>query len=750
MTKGKRRVGDKKKLVYEILSVAVLCGLVVLGGFTTQEAFIRFFEAIRDLGISSAYLFNDAVVPSVTSFSVTTAEEYPRIIGNIQETAGAFLERLISLENLAGYRVWLGVAAHWLLVILVIILSLAILFAVCVYAQTRKRNCNHSELSAPLKGAIMLYATIYLPVKHFLLTWGRFLKEHAGYRRAIVCVICFYLNVFTVGIEAIAYYFYFIFSYDLLGLLVQFAKLLWDIALGFRFLPLWLWIPVWIWAFDRIRRKIAFAKLDRLEAKLRDFIRERAVVFMICAPMREGKTTLLTSIMMSLEKMYRADADEELFKIRMRFPNFPWQRFQYFIARGMKRHKIYNLAGTRAVINLMGRTHGADAAVKRPFLRWIRKEFGLSSTQMPDMLFGYNTELFPAAYRDDLTEEDIFHAMRDYAQLYFIYRCPSSLIVSNYNIRLDNDFEDAGNYPRWRDDFFDPEPAKSTLNAHVLNQDMLRLGKRKNPSGAFNDALEFGAIAQTEIGKERGNQFDHRGQSQKDEACNQTNDFYDANLKMWGHSATIRFIPFSRFGCDEQRPESWSANARELADIITITDKSAGKILLPFFAAEEAVYLFSTWFIRKLFRHYDFNRGDVTLTMWIMLMLYSVIYNHYIRTENTFGGYYNSVFVESGMKVNGGNDACKTEKLKLFVSRKKVYSDRFDTAAWRTFYEEKAKRSAYGINDIETYSSLEVTKQEMKDANSHFFDMVMKLFKGEDGNKASDGKKEPQNPTQHE
>lgn len=730
MTKRKRRIKVNKQLMLELFSVGIFFGLIALGACTAQDAFMRFFEAVRDLGLSLGYFVNDAVVPSVTCFSNTTAAEFPKIKDDVITTAKSFGKQFISLDNLIAYGARISVAARWLLVALIIVFTVTVILLITVFTQIHSKNTDYSANSRPLRAWLKVYISFYLPVKRFFIRWKQFLKEHKGYKYAILCVILFYLNVFTVGLEIISYYFYFVFSYDIIGLLTQLLKLLWDIDLAFRFLPLWLWIPVGIWAFDKLRRARAYHKLDKQEDRMRNFIKDRAIVFMICAPMREGKTTLLTSMMMSIEKMIRSDADDELFKIKKRFPHFPWQRLQHFIAKGMKRHRLYNLQSCRAIVDFMEQMHKTDKGTYRVAMRWMRRKFGMTPSEFPDELFGYDTKNFPVTYDDGAKVEDIFRAMRDFAQLYFAYRCPTSLITANYNIRLDNDFEDEGNYPHWKDDFFDPEPSKGSLNAHVLNQDMLRLGRRKDPKNPFNDALEFGGIAQTEIGKERGNQYDLRGLSAQDEDCNQVNDYYNANLKMWGHGCTVRYIPLSRFGCDEQRPENWGADAKNVCDIITICDKSKDKILLPFFAIEEAAYLFSTWLVKKLFKKYDFNRGDNTLTMWIVLMLYSIIFNHYTRIENTFGGYYDSVFWETGMRVNDGSQACKTGTEKLFISRKKVYSDRFDTAAWRTFYATKARGSNYGINDIETYTALEVSKENMKTAHSHFFDKVMKLFEG--------------------
>ena len=50
----------------------------------------------------------------------------------------------------------------------------------------------------------------------------------------------------------------------------------------------------------------------------------------------------------------------------------------------------------------------------------------------------------------------------------------------------------------------------------------------------------------------------------EDEA-NQKNDLFNAWLKMCRHSATVDNYPFIKVFVDEQRPESWGADARDRA-----------------------------------------------------------------------------------------------------------------------------------------------------------------------------------------
>ena len=55
---------------------------------------------------------------------------------------------------------------------------------------------------------------------------------------------------------------------------------------------------------------------------------------------------------------------------------------------------------------------------------------------------------------------------------------------------------------------------------------------------------------------------------------NQKNDLFNSWLKMCRHSATVDNFPFIKVFTDEQRPESWGADSRDLCEIITILSAS--------------------------------------------------------------------------------------------------------------------------------------------------------------------------------
>lgn len=564
-------------------------------------------------------------------------------------------------------------------------------------------------------------------MKRFFMEFFVFFRERKKYRITLILTALFFLNVFTVLLEFFAYYFYFLFSsdFDLVGLGAQAVKLLYDVFLAFRFLPIWVWVIVGIWIVDKIRREIGYRMLEHQEENLREFIEERGIVQLYCGSMRTGKTTLVTSVLKSLNALARKWAKDGMRDIDMKFSDFPWITLEMMIRTEFNHHRVYNLYTVRQFLESIFRADEvcqSDKSVARRYRRYLSKTYGIKFT---NTFFGYDTGIFPVEYDGGLGKERIEERILDYAQLYLIYITPS-LFLMNYSMRHDNDWIDYGNFPEWNDDFFrrEPDSVENSIMAHILNQDMLRLGKQMDPDDPYVHAFEFGLVGMTEVGKERGNQHDMEGVERKAKEVNQKNDLFDAELKMMGHLATVYHIPFIRFIADEQRPENWGANARELSEIITIRERGRDKLLMPLFALEEVAFLFVNKIFGKIYDEFRANRGDTTLSLWIFKRILKSFYNHYNWIHHTFGGHYNSVKVEKGTQDE------KAQKAKLFVANKKVYANVFDTAAWRSLLDDRVKRSKTGLNDVACYRNVSAEIEEFRLQRSYFFEGIFKMCNG--------------------
>ena len=93
-------------------------------------------------------------------------------------------------------------------------------------------------------------------------------------------------------------------------------------------------------------------------------------------------------------------------------------------------------------------------------------------------LYGYDAQRYGFSYDDSLSVSTLFDVLETYAQAYFIYVIESSLIVANYSIRSDNVLMDEGNFPMWLSDFFPNTHRRNSRHAHILDFDVLRLGKK--------------------------------------------------------------------------------------------------------------------------------------------------------------------------------------------------------------------------------------------------------------------------------
>ncbi|MBQ8427488.1 MAG: hypothetical protein IJX16_07015 [Clostridia bacterium] len=99
-------------------------------------------------------------------------------------------------------------------------------------------------------------------------------------------------------------------------------------------------------------------------------------------------------------------------------------------------------------------------------------------------------------------------------------------MVANYSIREDNVLLDEGNFPMWATDFFPEETMDGGYHAHILDFDVLRLGKKVIENNPNAGSFEFGVVVVTEVGKERGNNLELRDVKKQTDETNQKEAFY--------------------------------------------------------------------------------------------------------------------------------------------------------------------------------------------------------------------------------
>ena len=597
----------------------------------------------------------------------------------------------------------------------------AVPFVLLLYVVFRKllksENNNYGKDSRPLRVFKRVVLVTYIPVKNWIVSFFGFIRDNGVYRKMWLILWLFYFNVFTIVLEFVAYYLYFAVSFDLVSLYRQIYKLFLDLWTGLTFIPLLGWAIVALFLIDRWRKKIGYSILNHNEMKNRGFINARPIVLMVCGTMGKKKTTMLTDIALSQAVMFKDKAFEKILENDLKFPYFPWVNLENALRSAMARHEVYNLATCRKYIKHLSACFAAAQIpeYRKAVRRHLKMSYGLA---YDNFCFGYDYERCGFSYDDKLKVVSVWEVIETYAQLYFIYLIQSSLIISNYSVRTDSLISDIGNFPLWNTDFFKRDSRlidSYSRHSHIIDFDALRLGRKMVENNAFADSFEFGVVDITEIGKERKNMLELKELKKREEATNQKNDGFNDWLKMIRHSATVDNFPFVKVIADEQRPESWGADARDLCEIIHIRESGETRLAMPFFFIGELLYSAVFGRFVDMYYRYRFTRGDNTLFMHLFKTIVAKIQHYYTGIYNTFG------YCPLRVQVESGTQDGQIEENRYFLASKKIYSKRFSTDCFSDFFTQKALRSPVGLDDLPEYRTEKATFGEMDLQHSYFF-----------------------------
>ncbi|MBQ4443524.1 MAG: hypothetical protein II896_02545 [Clostridia bacterium] len=623
--------------------------------------------------------------PETWALFKTKTEQYGTLLVDETNATGWLLAELSKMER-----------ASKILIMCFPLIAGVIMAIIMLY---RKPNTKHNKDTRPLKRFKKLSNTVYQPFKQFAIGYKEYLTYHPNLVYLYIIIWAFNLNFGAILLSALGYYFYFASSYQLGGLYMQAVKLIMDLQVLFLRFPWYLFLP-YIWkVFCRWRERIADARLRHMEAKNCGFIKELPIVTLTCGSMGKRKTTAITDMALSQAVMFRQEAYQRLVAIDMMFPFFPWISFEMALRRCMEYHTVYNLATAR---------------------EWVRKKEQRYRRRQDNVeqLYGYDTARYGMSYDNNLKTLSLFDALEIYAQLYFIYVVQSSLLVSNYAIREDSVLQDGGNFPLWYNNFFPKRRLRKSRYAHILDFDTLRLGKKMIEDNPNIGSFEFGTVVISEVGKERGNMLELKEIKKGDDKANQKNDDFNLWLKMCRHSATVDNYPFIKVFADEQRAASWGADARDLCDVITITDTSPNGLALPFFVLEDMLCDWSYNGFGRLYEKMRFRRGDNTLLVYLLKSVVSWLYKYKKRIENRFG--YSTLSIE---KERGTMDS-KPERKKYYLLHQKIYAERFATDAFGDFFAEMAKKTNVGLNDYPSYAGTKATIDELHQQHSYFIEGI--------------------------
>ena len=694
----------KREKIFIWLSVFLTALFMMLGASVFFKSYVRLWETLGDFWTSLQYYVCEIfsiehnVQASVTDRSnvLEWGEKLPQTQDRFWLKVRVYAKLFFSVDNVKGYASTVGVGAGNVARALVLFLPLVLLLILAVKKIYSTPNVRHNQDTKPLKVFKWFAGKTYQPIKRFVTEYLAYINYYGRWKSVWLLIWIMSLNLASIAVAFVAYYLYFAVTFKLTTVYSQVCNLVLDVGLVLKQFPWFLTGTIAWLIFNRMRENIARQVLQRYEARDCGFIKELPIVSMSCGSMGKRKTTLTTDMSLSQTVMFRQEAFVRLQKQDMKFPFFPWICFEKELQACMRYRKVYNLASIRTWVGQK---------------RARYEKHGNAVWQ----LYGYDVDRYGAYYDSGLKREYLFDVLETYAKLYFIYVIESSLLVSNYSIREEDVLYDMGNFPLWSFNFFPKKPNyEYSRFAHILDFDILRLGKKVLAENPNAGSFEFGVVVITEIGKERANMLELKEMKKSADEANQKNDLFNAWLKMCRHSATVDNFPFIKVFVDEQRPESWGADARDLCDILTIVSSGKQKLALPFYTIEE---MLCDWaFKRFIAMYYNFRhaRGDNTLLVYLLKCIVSRIWARNERIYNRFG--YSVLSIE---KERGTQDS-KPEKKKYFLANFKIYRERFTTDCFSDYFNELAEKSGVGLMDYRAYATVKASVDELKLQNSYF------------------------------
>lgn len=697
------------KYKFHICAITLIAISLMLT-FTKYDVIIfRFGGAISNFGvaISSFFAYYFAgIEPSFDSgfqsSNIDLVELLPFDTADVLLRLELMPQALFNWENFSLYSFYFLYICLLLFMYAIVLITILIMIESMLSMMLTSPAEEGGEKTAALK---IYQAYIESPI---LFVWRKlvnFFRRFIGtwyYVVPFALIWCFNLNICSIIFEALAWLFSFPTAPSIQGLVNPLAAFLLDLLLMFSGAPWPVWFVVGFLIFDKIRKSIAYDRLEHMVKKDMGYINTLSLAIMLTGTMGVSKTMTITVILLINSIMMRDKAYDIMHKFQMQFPEFPFLKLE------------------RALLDKV-----KDGSIKGPYgaRRFIRKLF-INYRREPaaDALFGYTgAQSFNNGYRHLSLEK----ALNEYAQAYFVYALECSELVTTYGIREDIVQRSIGNFPLWDKDIFKRKAedfTKNSMYSHILDFDVIRLGEKVDKKNSLAGSFEFGLLGVAEYGKERGNQFKTRGMKADSKEANQLNDLVSYFLKLLRHPSTIDYEPFARICVDEQRCMSLNADERELFDIINILEKTDIKLAMPGFGIAELINSTIIKWFKKFWGEVRYNGQENTLPAYLLLRSLAAFSNYYLRIYNRFG-YFISVLQKQAGTLDG-----KIDSHEFYMPLQLAFSDRYSTDCYKSFFDEYVKNCKVGIADYPTYEGVLATPEELKLQNSFFVAELFETF----------------------
>ena len=295
-----------------IWSVNILLASLVMMFTRYERTLYRFWLALVDIVTSLGFYFcmvfepffggEETEIPResvpINQIPEIDLKEYIGFdLEELTDKLSLFWEEFFDLYNLAMFFVdLLDFLYQTSFYIVMFLPPLLIIFLAGKDLLCSDKEKDIGYQSRAYRAFLWLCEHVLLPVYRLLSDFAHFFYERKKVFSVFVVVWLVNLNLLTIGVEVLAFYFYFIASFDILSVGIQLVKLLIDLLIMLNSAPLLFWGAVGLVCYILWAIAKGFDELQHMEAKDCGFIKSIAMIILVVGPPGFGKTQLITDM----------------------------------------------------------------------------------------------------------------------------------------------------------------------------------------------------------------------------------------------------------------------------------------------------------------------------------------------------------------------------------------------------------------------------------------------------------------------
>ena len=260
---------EKRRFDYRhIICIVITLGFLAIGIFRFFDSVGRVIESVRDFILSVAFYFCELF--QIPHGITPTVNDYPKIpffdfMGGAQapeipipDTFEGFAQHWMAywqcwatMENFVGYLSFLGNVLYYICMFILCAFPVLLIAFLVLRKFAKARNNDWGKDTKPLRIFKRISTITYRSAKHWIIAFVGFVRTHGVYWIIWLCMWLFYFNAFTIFLELIAFYLYFVVSFDFDNIYRQVYKLFFDLWTPFTFIPVWCWVLLALFLIDR-------------------------------------------------------------------------------------------------------------------------------------------------------------------------------------------------------------------------------------------------------------------------------------------------------------------------------------------------------------------------------------------------------------------------------------------------------------------------------------------------------------------